>query len=539
MKIDKLQNYPALSRDYSQARAMTNTARTVNYSSTPAFTGGWKNFADKFFQLKINDATKKLLEYFPNGERKAYEWMNRLGDWAKGEAAGIGITAIGTGLVAPWPIAYNPIVNHKLKKENASPEQIEEKHKTQKYSAWRQPVSAVLAVIFQLGIQKPIENVLKYMTNNPDTKFNGTVYNQAFLNDEKYLEKLVKKELRTKDKAAIKAEVARRTEEQVSEFAKALKGIKENDTQIKIGKHIVPTDAVAQALNNQIEDYINFARTLQKADNPKAVKNIDFYVGRAAELVENESILRQLLSPESLEANVNRVVNDNPKLDRPSAIRQYITEMRKIYEGKNPGMEHILDHILGKQDSVIESSCARNLERIDKVKKCCANEQGHSVFTSDKYRAYLKERNQLVEDRITALKELLTTKEEWKTAKPFDLKTKMSKIAEICHYNYRDSKLNNLFRDKGVFLADKDKLKNKILNDVIKKGYKEVVSNQYKIFSQITKASVATFIMLPITCTVLNWVYPRFMEIFFPKLAGIKKAQSQQNPQEQKIGGDK
>ena len=39
----------------------------------------------------------------------------------------------------------------------------------------------------------------------------------------------------------------------------------------------------------------------------------------------------------------------------------------------------------------------------------------------------------------------------------------------------------------------------------------------------MTKIAVGVSVTLPITCTVLNWVYPRFMNIFFPNLAGVKK----------------
>ncbi|MBQ3819601.1 hypothetical protein II810_04055, partial [bacterium] len=62
--------------------------------------------------------------------------------------------------------------------------------------------------------------------------------------------------------------------------------------------------------------------------------------------------------------------------------------------------------------------------------------------------------------------------------------------------------------------------------------------NHYKSWNQFTKIGVGVLITLPITCTALNWVYPRFMELFFPKLAGVKKAQSPQQ-QEQKVGGGK
>lgn len=512
MKIDKLQGYPLSMRNTSHAQNRKDVAG--GYSSTPSFSGNL-SFADRFFPLKLSDSAKELLEYFPKGERKAYEWMNRLGDWAKGEAAGIGITAIGTGLVAPWPIAYNPIVNHQLKKRNATPDEVEEKHKTQKYSAWRQPVSAVLAVIFQLGVQKPIERVLQYMTNNPDTIFNGTVYNQSFLNDEDFLEREVKKELNTKDKAAIKAEKTARLNAQINEAANALKAIKEGDAQIKVGKNIIPTDAVAQALNNQIEDYITYAKSLQKPENGK--KGLSYYAGRAQDLVDNEDTLRKILSPENLEENIQRITSENPKLKRPAALRQFIKEQRELYVNKNSGMVGIFDHILNKQDSVIESSCARNLERIDMVKKACGG-----TFDMGTYYKFLKDSNQEISTRIAQLQDLLTSKEEWTTIKPAELKAKIEEIIRICHYDRNDANLRNLFNDKGVFISNKDKLKGIIYEDIIKKGYREVVKQQYKIFSQITKASVATFIMLPITCTALNWVYPRFMDIFLPNLSKAK-----------------
>ena len=41
--------------------------------------------------------------------------------------------------------------------------------------------------------------------------------------------------------------------------------------------------------------------------------------------------------------------------------------------------------------------------------------------------------------------------------------------------------------------------------------------------------------MLPVTCALLNWVYPRFMDIFFPGLSSRNKA-AKANAEK---GGDK
>ena len=194
MKLDKLHGYSLETRGLNHAENSQEAEKTVSYLSSPI--EDTVSFSGLIPPLKLSDAAKTFIDYLPEGEARACRAMTRIKDFAEGEAAGIGITAIGTGAVAPWPIAYNPIVNYKLKKSGATPEEVEEKHKTQKYSAWRQPVSAVLAIIFQLGVQKPIQKTLDFWTNNPATAeiFNGTIYNRSFLKDEKYLERHVKKE---------------------------------------------------------------------------------------------------------------------------------------------------------------------------------------------------------------------------------------------------------------------------------------------------------------------------------------------------------
>lgn len=537
MNIDKTQSYTL--RQLRTGSSVKDSTRNTAALTSLSFTGG---FVDRYLPLTISETEKLFLRYFPKAQRITYEWMNRLGDFAKGEAAGIGITAIGTGLVAPWPIAFNPVVDYNLKKRNATPEQIEDKHNTQKYSAWRQPISAVLALIFQLGVQKPVEKILQAITNDEDTLFKGTVFDQSFLNSGKYAENKIKQEfksgaLKIEDiqvpyfehdeagnlikktrpaeslKEAISIVKKERLNNQIAELASVIKGIKDTDTEVVINGHPIRTRFLSESLNYQIEAYINQAETL-KVPSLRIAK----YLKRGQELVENEPTLRALLSPENIEAKVAELTAENPKLTRPQAIREFLTRERQLYENKNQGMLDIIDHILRKKDGVIESSCARNLERIEKVKKACGG-----TFSMDAYDAYLTARNSKIDEKIARLKELIIPKSEWLTIKPSEIKARLKEIAAACHYDIKDSVAGQVFKDKGVFLSNKEKLEKIIFEDIIKKGYQKVVENQYKIFSQITKASVATFIMLPITCTALNKVYPVFMDIVFPKLAGKKK----------------
>ena len=607
MKVDKFQNY---SLRISNSRARKNeTCRVSDLSvnNSPAFTGAWGSFVNRIAPLKLSESAKIFINYLPKGEAKSCEIMTRIKDFAEGEAAGIGITAIGTGLVAPWPIAFNPIVNYQLKKRNATPEQIEEKHKTQKYSAWRQPVSAVLAVIFQLGVQKPIQLLLDHWTNDPKTAslFNGTIYNQAFLNGDKYLERKVAKEIgnnfenitvkysesyeqlekqvneiveafgldkmkiksnssktakmeyingqidqyiaslsagenadvieklnslkipdresltkegvvrsrAARDLAdAIKGEKNNRAEQQIKEISEALKRIKEGDAQIKVGENIIPTRALAESFNERVEAYIKSAIGLKKQD-------LEEYVEKARQLITQEDTVKSVLAPENLEANINRIMKDNPNFSRTGALRVFLNEQKQIFEqNDNKDMVKILNRILRKCDKVIESSCGRTIERIGKIKAAC-----EGTFTPGTYFDYMySKRNVLLNEKIDNLIQLLIPKEQWETLTPSELQERIRKVIDVCHYKATDKTAKQVFKDNGVFLSVKEELADFVYKDIIEKGYKEVVKRKNKVSSQIVKACIATFIMLPITCTALNWVYPRFMDLFFPGLSGKK-----------------
>ena len=104
-------------------------------------------------------------------------------------------------------------------------------------------------------------------------------------------------------------------------------------------------------------------------------------------------------------------------------------------------------------------------------------------------------------------------------------------------------KLNGAIKDKVdnvietlTNIRKKLKLKNnqEIAEEVVTQ-IRENVEKNFKGFKQVTNILVGVFITLPLTCTALNWVYPRFMEVFFPNLANSKKSDAP----EEKVGGNK
>ena len=106
---------------------------------------------------------------------KSIQAISKLGSNVS-ELQDIIINSLGTGLVAPIFIKWNP-----LSKTDED---------TRTYSAWRQPVSAVLAIVTQGFITIPFNHTIKNMTNSG---WFGEKYNQTPFMDDDYIKKQIKK----------------------------------------------------------------------------------------------------------------------------------------------------------------------------------------------------------------------------------------------------------------------------------------------------------------------------------------------------------
>ncbi|OGI00712.1 MAG: hypothetical protein A2Y25_11600 [Candidatus Melainabacteria bacterium GWF2_37_15] len=116
---------------------------------------------------------KKLIK---EGLNKTERFFYKLGK-SMGEIQTTLINAVGTALVAPIFIAYNPIAK--------------EDKETRVYSAWRQPVSAVLAVLTQVGINVPFT---KYLNKRASEGRLGSFFDLSIKHDSNYLLAQAKKE---------------------------------------------------------------------------------------------------------------------------------------------------------------------------------------------------------------------------------------------------------------------------------------------------------------------------------------------------------
>ena len=158
--------------------------RQQNRAVQPNFTGA------------TSDLEKLIRESVPN--RKALDLMKKW-EYLKGEMGGILITALGTGLVAPIFIGYNPFVKPP---KNATPEEKKENENTKLYTAMRQPISAVLAIIFQASVLKYIDKGLDSVVNDPKAASKGFLhYDQQELNTKTYIQSNVRKAMKEEGKS--------------------------------------------------------------------------------------------------------------------------------------------------------------------------------------------------------------------------------------------------------------------------------------------------------------------------------------------------
>jgi len=444
--------------------------------------------------------------------------------WLKGEIGGILITALGTGLVAPIFIGFNPFVKAP---KNATPEEKEENKNTKLYTAMRQPISAALAILFQASVQKYIDKGLDKVFNDPKiAQFARVNLDQSKLNTETRVKDVIQGEMKKEGKkkpSAItalfdkKAKEARnaykdefnsrvkaRQEEQLNAVAEEF----ERTGLIKPGEHSMKNRRVAELVNDQIDEYIKEARKLQKSVD----KMVPYYIERAEILTSNRKELRKILEP----------IKNNG-----SVTVEQLNQLIATYKDTNPKLKNLIQEIKDKPEDLRMHRITRTLDRLDILDEYV--ERGK--LNVERYRKAMLARNTVLDDIISQL-----AGKRFKNPQAADEKAiqkAIESIAKICDFHDKPDAEKEILKNTNTFGEDFGALKSKVYKDVTKR-FKKLVSNNYTSWNQITKIGVGVFITLPITCTALNWVYPRFMEIFFPKLAGVKKPQG-----DEKVGGDK
>lgn len=170
-----------------------------NNGNTPTFKGGYT--LSKDVSKKITEESPKIIRNLINLGKNDGEILNIL------------VTAIGTAFVAPIFIAFNP-----LSKEDKE---------TKIYSALRQPISAVIAVIAQLGIVSKFNSGLDKLASTDQIK-------RAKLSakpKEGYLKQIIKLQHPEFSKQEVQEEIKRKMD---SRYQKKFGELQKNMTSAEI-----------------------------------------------------------------------------------------------------------------------------------------------------------------------------------------------------------------------------------------------------------------------------------------------------------------
>lgn len=489
-----------------------------------------QNHSQSFTGAPVSQAPK-FTNYLK--QKRLIGFMEKL-KWFDGEQGRILITAIGTGAIAPLFIAWNPYVKPK---EGATEEEKQELKKTQKYTAMRQPISAALAIPIQMSLVTPIEKGLDILFNNPKyAKHMPTYLNKSALQDDKYIERQEKKKLKASGlgKKELKEQLAKNTEAVANEqISKVAQGLLANG-QIRIADGpdgLIDNKSTAEALRKEINGYIgdtNFLRydsftddeLVKLLNDPTATltettKGKEFYAQRAETLIKNK-------------AELNSVLGANLPKDK-TQITGYLQE--KISNTTDEELKKVYQEIINLADGEAQTSrAARTIERIGKIEEACG---GVGQFSKEKYLKHMKDNEAELLKRMRKFAEISKGLEE----NPQSIKSTIEQLAENCRYDGNNSSLKKIFHEISTFGENAGKLKEKICKDVVK-GYKGMIKGRYRFIKELAGISLGLFVTVPVTCHALNWVYPRFMDIFFPNLSGKKKPEADK-AETVKNGGEK
>lgn len=198
------------------------------------------------YLTREQEVKTELLKHMP----KPIQMLDKMKNFV-GEVPNIIITALGTGLVAPFFIKHNP-----LSKADED---------TRTYSAWRQPVSAVLAVATQVSMVAPFNNLLTNMTNKGEFEFlaKGNKYNKSAYQDIEFLEKVVKKENPNLSKEEVTKLAKKRQYTQLEDMLESLY----HDNTVKYTANGKPVRLNPEEMNELLEKTAN--GMLEKAKGPK------------------------------------------------------------------------------------------------------------------------------------------------------------------------------------------------------------------------------------------------------------------------------
>lgn len=427
---------------------------------------------------EVQQLRKELLTDLKSSMPKAITGIDWLNKKVKGEIPNIVINAVGTALVAPFFIRYNF-----LSKTDED---------TRTYSALRQPLSAILAVITGVGMVIPFDRFLKKKSNegmfvNPDL-------NLKFYQDEDYLKRKLTAEHPKMKPATIEKMVKETQLKQLDDFEKTF--LNEGKIMVsrldeKTGKVIIePMESkrFRDLLVNTIDDM-----------DTEMFSDINRYNGEKLQAQVKRGNFLRLYYKDELKPLLSRISDKAASLKNEKGaykeltkfIKNEIKDVKKVDMGTEVKNElvNILTDIMHRPDvNTIKEHIGRFESKNKRFSNLKTLKEVEEVVIAhiDKDIKQAEQARKVFENLKTAVCENKPIKEIMKIAKQ---EPSMNFAYEVFQRHLKNSRGN------------------------------------IKAITAFT-GLVVSLAILPVACDLLNRIYPKFMDFAFPNLSAKKKNKS-------------
>lgn len=456
--------------------------KVSNLGSTPIYNqplNQEKNQVAFKGKYSATDIGKKIDSYMPYSVKTAKKLSSGLG-----EVQNTMINAIGTGLIAPIFIKFNP-----LSKSDED---------TRTYAAWRQPISAILSILTNVYLTvKPFDKAMENMVNKGvlDDSYNRTAFQ-----DEKY----IAKELKKQHPEYSEAQIAEQTKIKVKQQKEKLINDIRNKQTIEISKYNktglfnvdkeIFKNAVNGTIENLIESETNEKKRLQQEKTVYRVRRREFYRANNRQTLEYVSEIETILNETDLDkvktALKNKIKSLKGSKDKEE-LKLITQEILGLAKGNIPKEDHkaFIDAMLEKLEKVRSTAVSYGPDKM-------ADKAAVEAAT----KAELSTRIAAIDRNLEFYNEVQTAIKEGKSVK------------EIEKMFATEVKANKRLSKKGIIFAER-----------VADMFKTQIKGSIRCNKQICGIIIG-LIAAPFSCELLNIVYPIFMDKFFPNLSKGKKA---------------
>lgn len=434
------------------------------------------------------------------------------------------VTAVGTAGVAPIFIIHNPLAN--------------EDDNTKKYTAARQPISAIITLGAQVPIMKAYNEWIERMAvkHHFDKCDLAAAPTKAYLKDgikQDYIDYLYKKSINDPEAIAISENF--KTPKEVKEYLFQRRKYQAFYDELKFLRESVR--------NNNPPEYL--AKSFRKNGH---IKVDDLISCKDIKLSTKELIEEYFKDKFNVEFGTDIKLNDKVKIDSMDSFKQKIVKNAL----KEAGIEFTKENKKELKQIIKDKASGRAKYNVSShlIKEARIKLYSHKI--------YIKAKAEMAEYiKQLTLQDL--PKEEFE-------KQAMKKNDEILNRLYKHAQslvdkapyempkgqncnswnINNISLTKQEAITLVEKLKNKVESKdknerlikhlrtsegtTFKELYKSVqvkqwlkarINNSEKYLSDFKQKSgiVVGLAILPFTCGILNWAYPRIMDEWFPHLS--------------------